>query len=284
MTKHMMLSKKLDDKNTPNAFLWSRKYDGVPVVIYWDKETEKVRNITRNGTELTSIQHILDEITELYMKGIYYVGRRIVGELVIHDTDFKDISGKARADAPCEDLQLYVFDSWIPDVDEPFLQRYKKYMFSNYISFRPKYIVAVPQIMAVKDDLDRLRGYVLDNKWEGIILRALDDVYSVGKRSKGYLKYKPEPTLDLRCIGFEEALSKDKVPKGMVGALICEYNGSTCKVGAGSMKHTERKEVWDNQEKYIGNIAEVGYMYDDSYTSLRQPVFKNWRFDKLEVD
>lgn len=141
--------------------------------------------------------------------------------------------------------------------------------------------------------------------YEGFMLRTLKGVhsrYKPGKRSLGMMKYKPKPTVDLRVVDFEEATANktmtflgEEFNKGdglrAVGGIVLEYNGGTTKAGPGCLTHAERREIWERYERMkargasldeVNLIAEIEYMLDNSYTGLRQPVFKQWRFDKTE--
>ena len=79
---------------------------------------------------------------------------------------------------------------------------------------------------------------------------------------------------DLKIIGFEEGEGKYK---GVLGNLICDYKGYQLGVGSG-FDDGQRKEIWNNQEKYLNRIAEIQY-FEETYNdkgglSLRFPVFK----------
>jgi hypothetical protein len=64
-------------------------------------------------------------------------------------------------------------------------------------------------------------------------------------------------------------------------------DGNVVKVGSGFSDEL-RKEVWQNQDKYLGAICEVKYFEEtsnaDGGLSLRFPIFKDFRSDKTEAD
>lgn len=110
------------------------------------------------------------------------------------------------------------------------------------------------------------------NGAEGAMIN-LDKPYEF-KRSKTLLKLKVMNTCDLKIIGFEEG---DGKYKGTLGNLICDYKGYQLGVGSG-YTDGQRKEIWNNQEKYLNRIAEIQY-FEETYNdkgglSLRFPVFK----------
>ena len=116
---------------------------------------------------------------------------------------------------------------------------------------------------------------------EGIMINLLDATYEF-KRTNNLLKVKKFDTCDLRVIGFEEGLGKFA---GMLGAFVCEYKGNQVKVGSG-LTDELRKEVWNNQNKYLNTIIEVSYFEEtkdaNGIPSLRFPTFKDFRLDKTE--
>jgi ATP-dependent DNA ligase len=126
---------------------------------------------------------------------------------------------------------------------------------------------------------------------EGAVLHTLDKPFQPGKRCWGTQRMKPVPTIDLKVIGFEEAVhGASGNPNGMVGRINVEFtrlhNGTPrmahIGVGPGTLTHKERTQIWNNQKKFHGRIAEVRYMRDDTYEALRQPTFLRWRDDKTK--
>jgi len=116
--------------------------------------------------------------------------------------------------------------------------------------------------------------------WEGIMVN-LDKPY-VRKRTYYLLKVKKMNTIDLRVIKIIEGNGKYK---NMLGKVIVLYKGNEVGVGSG-FTDIQRKEVFNNQNKYIGKIIEIQYfeISKNSKTnleSLRFPIFKMFR-DKTE--
>ena len=88
---------------------------------------------------------------------------------------------------------------------------------------------------------------------------------------------------DLKIIGFEEGQGR---LKNTLGKLICDYKGFELGVGSGFSDEL-RNEIWNNQNEYLGRIAEIQYFEethnDKKELSLRFPVFKCMREDGKEV-
>ena len=145
-----------------------------------------------------------------------------------------------------------------------------------------KYIDIAP-VLYKGDNMDivlQLLGKFRDNGAEGLMC-SLDKPYEF-KRSKTLLKIKVMQTCDLKVIGFEEGQGKFA---NTLGKVICDYKGYELGVGSG-WSDDMRNEVWNNQDKYLGKIAEIQYFEetnnDTGGLSLRFPVFKTWRDDKNE--
>lgn len=271
----MMLSKAYQENKVKFPCYVSQKLDGVPV-IFW-LENGELKHATRQGKQLESIPHIIKNVKELVDTSNLTEGFVCCGELYIKDMPFKDISGKVRKQLPCKDLKLYIFELS------------KEINFLQYIATvsslwdMPCYINQIRQEKVnnqeeLQSHLDMLN--VTDEDWEGLIIRSGE--YEHGKRSWNSMKYKIEPTADLKVVGIEEAISKEGEPLGRVGAFLCEYKDSIIKVGSGKLSHAESKILWDEELLQYGRIIEVKYMKDDSYEALRQPTFQCFRDDKDE--
>ena len=121
-------------------------------------------------------------------------------------------------------------------------------------------------------------------KQEGVMINICDAKYDF-KRTNSLLKVKKMNTLDLQIIGFEEGSGR---LTGTLGAILVRYKeGNVVKVGSGFTDWL-REEIWKNQGKYLDTICEIQYFEpttnQDGGESLRFPIFKDFRTDKLEAD
>ena len=119
---------------------------------------------------------------------------------------------------------------------------------------------------------------------EGVMINLCDAPYEF-KRTWNLLKVKKMNTMDLQIIGFEEGTGR---LAGTLGAILVRYkNGNTVKVGSGFTDWL-RTEIWNNRRKYLDVICEISYFETstnaDGGESLRFPIFKDFRYDKLEAD
>ena len=149
-----------------------------------------------------------------------------------------------------------------------------------------KYFELLP-ILYRGDDTSKITEILeeqVTNGEEGIMINILDAKYEF-KRTNNLLKVKKMQTMDLEIIDFEEGEGR---LAGTLGAILVRYkNGNVVKVGSGFSDQL-RKEIWQNREAHLGAICEIQYFEPttnaDGGESLRFPIFKDFRHDKLEAD
>lgn len=128
--------------------------------------------------------------------------------------------------------------------------------------------------------LEDLRTSARLKKLEGIMVKKYDAYYEA-KRNDNWLKIKPNISVDLAIVGFEEGTGRNL---GRLGAMICEGEdqGRKIRVNVGSGYSDDlREEIWKNREKLLGEIVEVradavSQNQDGTY-SLRFPRFLRFR-------
>lgn len=288
MSETMMLSKslKIENEVVKTKLIYpvqlTEKLDGVPAK--YTKVNGEIVIKSRQNVDIVSTQHIVDWLSDKLIEG-----DSIIGELTIPNTPFKDISGAVRRSENNPELVLNVFD-FVPagmhlefqDRLETLVQRVGCFTMPN----TPVQYIAGVCCYTDEQLLKEIEVFMeLNPNAEGVVVREFrgnNSYFEAGKRSKGMLKYKPKPTVDLEVVSFEEAHSKAGEPLGMIGRINALYQGEIIGIGPGKLTHAERKEIFNNVDHYIGMIGEIEYMRDPSYTALRQPTFQRWRTDKTE--
>lgn len=290
------LSKPYDESKVEFPGYLSQKLDGVPIRIdadFSDGVSYVAR--TRQGELAPSVDAQVNNFLSLiHQSGVIANGQHTFIAEVTHKhfRDFKDVSGVVRRQTQQEDLILNVFDyaNWqTPDAD--FVERYivATHIFQH---FHADFVKLIPQYGVNEDTFSTVKEHLLD-RWpnaEGLVYRSFKGKFEANKRRWNYMKILNEPTIDLRIVGFEEAVEgKTRRGKGMVGRLIADYHGTEVGIGPGKLTHKERVSLWKDwtdptSDRDYTRIAQIKYKKDDSYAALRQPTFQYWRDDKDTTD
>ena len=119
---------------------------------------------------------------------------------------------------------------------------------------------------------------------EGVMINICDAIYEF-KRTWNLMKVKKMNTLDLEVVDYEEGSGR---LSGTLGAIHVRYkNSNIVKVGSGFSDEL-RKQIWNHDIMIVGSIVEIQYFEEttnaDGGISLRFPVFKDFRPDKLIAD
>jgi len=277
-----MLAKSYNPKKVSFPAILTEKHDGVAADFYCEKRMSgnKVLVRSRQDKPLPSVDHIREILSEVMQPG-----EHLIGELIVPGLPFKEASGLVRKLEVQPNIVLMIFDYYQEGYeDEPYNNRMNEVKSRFLLREDAVRFIPMTTVMSTDQIDSTFKEFMQKNpRAEGMVLRSLDGKYDIGSRSWGMMKLKGKPTLDLRVVGFEEAEeAKTKKPKGMIGRINVDYRGETIGCGPGKLTHQERRDIFANQQAYIGQIAEVEYMADPTYDALRQPTFQRWRPDKTE--
>lgn len=285
----VMLAKKYQDyiDKLKGDIIITTKLDGIRAVIIRERNTTVI--MTRQGKIIEGCVQILEEAKKLPTNMVYD------GEFLKANPDklsskelyneTKKITGKKGEKTG---LEYHAFD--VIPLDEFRLGKSKKGCLDRKKDLEQiinngdfAFFKNVPILYVGSDysKIDELLKEAIANEQEGIMINTAKGKYEC-KRSKEILKVKKMHTVDLRVVGFEEGAGKYE---GMLGRINVEYKGYTVGVGSG-FSDADRKEIWENQDKYMGTIVEVQYFEESQNEkkelSLRFPIFLQWRTDKDE--
>lgn len=199
-------------------------------------------------------------------------------------------------------ITLYVFDRVIANMtfDERWQKNKVKAGTWGKIS-----IVWVPQhlVNSVEEILNLEEQYTLQG-YEGIMIRGAlaSGKYKNGRatmRSQELMKYKRFKEDEGVIVGFEEqrtntnvatknglghtkrsSAKAGKVPNGHMGKMIVSTPAFTkpIKIGTGrGLTKALRKEIWENQEKFLGRTVTFWHQMGSSYEKPRFASFKGFR-------
>lgn len=136
------------------------------------------------------------------------------------------------------------------------------------------------------DEATALAKKYVESGKEGIILKNTNGIWKDGT-SKECIKFKNAFEVELKVVGFTEG-AKYSYAEGTLGALLCESSDGILKVKVSGMDWDTRNNIWNNQDKYLGQIITViaNKISQDKNGnwSLYLPRFAGFRDDKTEAD
>jgi DNA ligase-1 len=216
--------------------------------------------------------------TTLPAKTIILDGEIVSGSF----NDTASAAGKKGQDA--EDAVFYIFDvvngnEWETGAFNKIYTERRGSLISIFGQpnepYDPKLRVTDMWITNDYDGVQRHNSRIQSAGGEGVIVKPLNHLYE-RKRSYAWLKVKGFETHDLIITGIEEGEGKYM---GKMGAVFCDYNGVTVRVGGG-WSDADREEIWNNWSDYEGRMIEVGAHETTPDGSLRHPRFMRFRDDK----
>lgn len=195
-----------------------------------------------------------------------------------------------------DELRLAVFDH--TEMYAPYEDRLAKIQDIVGNTGMSNVIVLDQIIVHNEDELLEFETRMLEEGYEGIMVRSIDGAYKQGRSTQreGTIgKLKRFSDGEAEVLGFEERMhntneaytnelgrtQRSSAQNGMVGtgtlgALVCTYQGIQFTMGSG-FDDAGRDEVWNNREKYIGKLAKFKYFAIGMKDSYRFPIFQGWR-------
>lgn len=261
-----------------------------------------VRAVVRNGVVYSRSNKPIPNkhVQSLFKRHEHYDGELIVGDPTAHDVYRQTTSGVMSVDGE-PDVRFFVFDH-VKHIVAPFKERYE--LIDTSGKGKPSGLIL--HIQWGINTLDQLLEYeseVLEQGYEGLILRSPDAPYKMGRSTvkEGYmLKLKRFTDAEAVVVGFEERMHNGneatvnelgrtkrsshkagKSGRGDLGALVVEFDGVRFNIGTG-FTDEERREVWDNRSGYLGQLAKFKYFPVGVKEAPRHPVFLGWR-DRRDV-
>lgn len=295
-TFNVMLAEKYFDKPERvegKRFALTTKIDGGRIIAL--KENGSVSFYTRAGQRYEGLVDLEKDMTELLPDGICLDGEiTLLNNKGIPSKEaYKQAMKITRKDGEKHGVKMLVFDFMSAE------QFRNQYCPSDWSARRTTveaifgcakqplaYFELLPVLYCGADTtmITKFLDEAIADDQEGVMINICDAPYEF-KRTTNLLKVKKMQTMDLQIVGFEEGSGKYA---NTLGAILVRYkNGNVVKVGSGFTDWL-RSEVWNNRSKYLDVICEIQYFEEttnqDGGESLRFPIFKDFRYDKVEAD
>ena len=295
LPKHeVQLAKKYEPGKTKmkgRDFAITEKLDGIRCTVYFEGDDLKIK--TRQGKDITG----LVEIENALMNAKHLLKDLVLdGELLSIGSSPEDVYKHTMEKVQNKNKEKVGIEFRIFDVVHinDFINKKSEVsyiyrrgvlldIFINMIESSQKFLKMVPTLYFGNDEdviLELLDKVVAEGK-EGLMIN-FNAPYEF-KRTSNLLKVKKMYTMDLKVIGFEEGTGKNRYN---LGALVVDFKGNPVGVGSG-LSDEIRREIWNNQNKYINRIVEIQYFEiskdKNGVESLRFPVFKTFREEGKEV-
>jgi DNA ligase-1 len=249
------------------------KLDGVRVLCV--KQNGITNLFTRNGKIVEGYNNIIKDINELPIGDIILDGEIISGNYTGTMNNLFNKSNNKQGILNIFDV-LSVEEFYSGKSKKTYLERkndlneYKIMSDADNLNFIfPIATFINPTI----EQLNKVTEEVVRQGYEGIMVKNVRGYYEC-KRSVDWQKMKPFFTEEFAIIDFESGTGKYK---DILGKVIIDVNGVAVGCGSG-WTDEQRKEFWNNKDKYLGKFIEVQYQEKIEKTgSLRFPTVKGFR-------
>ena len=275
------------------TFAITTKIDGGRIIAIKDP-AGTVSFYTRAGQKYEG----LVDLEAAFSDSIWPNGIVLDGEITILDNAgipskeaYKKAMKVTRSDGDKHGLKMKVFDiltyaEWINQKCEHTYDQRRMLLNNLGYCYRSSYFELLPELYRGTDTskILELLEEAIANREEGVMINICDAMYEFG-RTWNLMKVKKMNTLDLQIVDFEEGSGR---LAGTLGAIHVRYkDGNVVRVGSG-FSDILRTQIWADKNKYLYSICEIQYFEEstnaDGGISLRFPVFKDFRPDKLTAD
>lgn len=251
-----------------------RKYDGLRCLVYL--EDKEVKMVTRNLKEFKNLEHIKEECKKILIEKFY-----LDGELYTEELKFEEINGILKSKKMTEDkrnkmlkIKYHVYDC-ININNMKLTNKERNNILKELIKKEYKNICLVKTEIVNNHNevLERHKEYI-EEGFEGIMLRNMDGIYEINKRSRDLQKYKEFKEDEFIISGYHEEEGNNK------GCVVweCKTEDKIFSVKPrGTVKY--RRHLYKEGDKYIGKKLTVIYQELTGEKVPRFPVGKDIRND-----
>ena len=290
--KKPLLASAFDPDKAQFPYLATPKIDGIRFLMIDGKAVSRSFKPIRNEYIQERLQCLPDGID---------------GELTVGD-NFQDSTSGIMTIKGEPDFHVWIFDyvEAGPDVILSYENRMRQLeeleaagYFEDLKEGGKRYTILQPEWVENLEEVQQLEDKFLDAGFEGVMLRDPDGTYKFGRASvKENILLKVKKFLDAEgiVVGFKEKMSNQNeatldafghterkggkdgmVPANTLGAFrLMLHDGSEVSCGSG-LNDAQRKEIWDNQDKYLDQFIKFKYMAHGIKDLPRHPIFLGFR-------
>lgn len=235
---------------------------------------------SRNGSVYKNFPAIEESLSKMYPNEDVVLDGEIMSDdfQSMQQTAFSSKSGKSVGD-----VKFHVFDC-IPSKewkDGKFTTiKSERYSQLEVLSkgFESNIVLVEQELVDTVDKVLKLEQTYMALGYEGVMVIP-DIPYYKGRKSNKLMKFKTMLSQDCEVIGFYEGKTGTKHEGRMGGLVIRQENGKECECGSG-FSDEDRDYMWNNQDEFLGRLAEIKYQELTNHDILRFPIFMRWRDDK----
>ena len=283
---------------TPSLSITDKQLELLPYPVLGSHKLDGFRCCIVDGLAKTrSMKNIQNTFVFNQLSKKEFTG--LDGELIIGPPNspeaFHNTSGPLRRFDGKPDFTFYIFDRCAPG---SYLDRW--YLPSRtFPRFSGIQVIKQTTLLSPQEVIDYTSACVSEG-YEGAMIRTFQGLYKQGRatfKEMNIFKRKPMEDDEAQIIGFVEQMtninekfvnelgltkrssnSEGKIPADTLGSFILHSpkwpRPFTC--GGGCLLHSERKEIWDNQAKYLGKKVTYKFQAYGSIDGPRQPVFRRF--------
>ena len=292
----VQLAKSLDDckKKVTFPVAIEPKYDGMRAIIV--VTDGKGAAYSRVGHQLPNIQFMADYIAKRTPKDCVIDGELFGtswNDTLKYVKTTKNLTAEKLAYLH-ENVKFYAFDFLTLDefyggeCKKPYFhtskacRRNKLIEWHTAVSGDDSPVCLVPVEFAhTFEEIDTLYDKFLLDGYEGIMVKLLAATYK-GKRTNGWLKYKPFVSIDCVIVDCLPGKVNSRL-ENTLGKFTVEYEGDRFNVGSG-FSDAQRDALWEDKLNLPGRYVEVKVNKDfgEKKSVVNFPVFMRMRPDKDE--
>jgi len=269
-----MLAATLTEKDLPN----------LPFPLYGSPKIDGIRATCYNGALLSrSMKPIPNRTLQDLFSHRSLHG--LDGELVIGNVRDKGAFNRTTSavmsyDGDVSNVTYYVFDLFRNPRDSYYERLAALHAVVDFAN-HPKIQVLAQRPISNPDELLVFEVMCLEAGYEGVMLRNPDRGYKFGRstlREQALMKLKRFTDCETVIVGYEELMSNQNeatisesgyqtrsshqanlVPQGVLGALVCNWEGKPFKIGTG-FTFSQRQSLWAHKELLVGMKVTFKYL------------------------